>query len=210
MNTQQEVLDELRRKQQRAARFGMPPPAIIDPQEREKQRLRMQRFGGPEEWSHFQAAQTSVGVIRPDTLYVHGVDYLSSDQVRGYFSMCYPEDIEWLNDSTCNVKFPSAEVALLAYNTNAVNSKLESLDNFGNELVTAFGYQHEDRSIPLQIRFATDKDVKGEDVSGVESQYYKWRNQGLLHKPITRKRPAKKPRQPKLEDSVSKIDIDKE
>ena len=206
MNTQEAVLEALRKKQQRAARFGMPPPAVNDPEEREKQRRRMQRFGGPEAWSHFQPAQSAAGGIRPDTLYVHGVDYLSSDQVISYFGVFYPESVEWLNDSTCNVKFPSAEVALLAYNTNAVDSKLDSLENHENVLVSAFGYRHEDRSIPLQIRFATDKDIKSEEVTGTKSQYYKWR-QGILSKPITRKNP--KPKSP-LEEAVAKLDVDKE
>lgn len=208
MNTQEAVLEALRKKQQRAARFGMPPPAANDPEEREKQRRRMQRFGGPEAWSHFQPAQSAAGGIRPDTLYVHGVDYLSSDQVISYFAVFYPESVEWLNDSTCNVKFPSAEVALLAYNTNAVDRKLDSLENHDNVLVSAFGYRHEDRSIPLQIRFATEKDIKSEEVTGTESQYYKWR-QGILSKPITRKRNPK-PKSPPLEEAVAKLDVDKE
>ena len=206
MNTQEAVLEALKKKQQRAARFGLPPPVANDPEEREKQRRRMQRFGGPEAWSHFQPAQSAAGVIRPDTLYVHGVDYLSSDQVTSYFAVFYPESVEWLNDSTCNVKFPSAEVALLAYNTNAVNTKLESLENHSNVLVPAFGYRHEDRSIPLQLRFSTDQDLKSAEVTGTQSQYYQWR-QGLLNKPITR-RHGRKPQPTPLEEAVEKLDVE--
>ena len=117
----------------------------------------MLRFGGPEKCEYYHTAKESQGTVRTDSLYVFGVDFMSSDQVMAYFEVFYPVEVEWLNDSSCNVKFPSPEVALLAYNTNAVSRKVETLEGFGNELTQAFGYQHDGKSIPLQIRFATEK-----------------------------------------------------
>lgn len=44
-------------------------------------------------------------------LHLYGVDYMSTDNIRGYFGIKYMIKIEWLNDSSCNIVLPSKEVA---------------------------------------------------------------------------------------------------
>ncbi|GLC70763.1 hypothetical protein PLESTF_001030700 [Pleodorina starrii] len=42
---------------------------------------------------------------RPDTIYLYGVDVMSTKEVLSYFSEYGPVFVEWLDDSSCNVVF---------------------------------------------------------------------------------------------------------
>jgi hypothetical protein len=56
-----------------------------------------------------------------DSLYVYGVDFMSTDDVKRYFkkylelSTTTEDQVRWINDSSCVVKFPSSDLAKLAY-----------------------------------------------------------------------------------------------
>jgi hypothetical protein len=43
---------------------------------------------------------------RTDTLHVYGTDVLSTEDIIRYFLDYSPQWVEWINDSSCNVKFP--------------------------------------------------------------------------------------------------------
>ena len=66
--------------------------------------------------------------ILQDSLYLYGVDYMSTSDVKTYFSRYQGEtneaeekveeetfQIKWINDSSCVVKFPSEDIAKMAY-----------------------------------------------------------------------------------------------
>ncbi|CAK0813436.1 unnamed protein product, partial [Prorocentrum cordatum] len=48
---------------------------------------------------------------RPDTLHCYGVDFLSTREVLDLLRDYGPQQVEWLDDSSCNVVFESAEAA---------------------------------------------------------------------------------------------------
>ena len=53
-------------------------------------------------------ARTEVSPVvdrRPDTIHVYGVDLMSTKDVLGYFREYKPSFVEWINDSSCNVRF---------------------------------------------------------------------------------------------------------
>ena len=42
-----------------------------------------------------------LGEVRPDALFVHGVDDMSTKDVFAYFSDFGPGSIEWIDDTSC-------------------------------------------------------------------------------------------------------------
>ena len=55
-------------------------------------------------------------VFNEDTLYLYGVDYMSTDDIKAHFNSFGEEkNVTWINDSSCRVQFESAEVARRAY-----------------------------------------------------------------------------------------------
>jgi prolyl-tRNA editing enzyme YbaK/EbsC (Cys-tRNA(Pro) deacylase) len=48
--------------------------------------------------------------LRPNTLYCYGVDFLSTKDVLAAFGDYAPQNIEWIDDSSCNVVFEGTEV----------------------------------------------------------------------------------------------------
>ena len=43
------------------------------------------------------------GDLRPGVLHLHGTDELSTADVFGYFQAYPPRNIEWINDSSCEI-----------------------------------------------------------------------------------------------------------
>lgn len=48
---------------------------------------------------------------RVDTIYLYGVDRMSTDECLRYFEDYGPSSVEWLDDSSCNVVFGDADSA---------------------------------------------------------------------------------------------------
>ena len=47
-------------------------------------------------------------IIRPDTLYLYGTDFMSTKDIKLYIGTQFPEiEIKWINDSSCSVVFPN-------------------------------------------------------------------------------------------------------
>jgi hypothetical protein len=67
--------------------------------------------------------------ILPDTIYLYGVDYMSTFDIKTYFERFASEkealEVKWLNDSSCLVKFESEDFAKKAYSESALSSSLE-------------------------------------------------------------------------------------
>jgi hypothetical protein len=153
----------------------------------------MQRFESSDqkEVSYWEKYSEPTGDLRKDTLYVYGVDYLSSQKLLNYFQYFQPTKVEWLNDTSCNVIFPSEDNALQALNFHCLE-KIEDRENFENKKRAALGYQMNDEVIPIYIRFACSGDVKGEDVKAKDSKYYKWsKKNSLRRKDISRRNDRK-------------------
>jgi len=56
--------------------------------------------------------------IVPDVLYLYGVDYMSTNDIKTYFERYTVSgtdkeilEVRWINDSSCTVKFESADLA---------------------------------------------------------------------------------------------------
>ena len=128
--------------------------------------------------------------IKKSTLYIYGVDYLNTEKILEYFHYFSPSKVEWLNDTSCNVIFPSEDNTLQALNTCCLE-KIENPEEFENIKRTAIGYQIKDEVIPIFIRFSSEGDVKGEEVKAENSKFYKWEKKGkkeLKNKAIGRKK----------------------
>jgi len=80
------------------------------------------------EWTQHKAPPVPIlagSEIVPDSLYLYGVDFMSTDNVREYFSRYFRDSemtveeqnkaVIWINDSSCVIKLPSAERATKAY-----------------------------------------------------------------------------------------------
>mmetsp|Transcript_11335 Transcript_11335/g.16758 ORF Transcript_11335/g.16758 Transcript_11335/m.16758 type:complete len:102 (-) Transcript_11335:42-347(-) len=97
-----------------------------------------------------------------------------------YFKTFSPNSVEWINDSSCNVVFPSSEYANAALTTCAV----EEVDD-QNKLKLAVGYESQGKIVPLYLRYSTEGDKKPE--ASTKSKYYEWKR-NIRNKPISRKK----------------------
>ena len=94
---------------------------------------------------------------RYDTLYVYGVDKLSTENIFEYFEEYGPTFVEWINDSSCNVVFSD---------TFGTRRALEGLTQATSSHIveTSFGFlirpAHHYKSQPMFMRFSTVLDVK--------------------------------------------------
>eukprot|EP00826_Nyctotherus_ovalis_P042229 TRINITY_DN4320_c0_g1_i2.p1 TRINITY_DN4320_c0_g1~~TRINITY_DN4320_c0_g1_i2.p1 ORF type:complete len:194 (+),score=54.77 TRINITY_DN4320_c0_g1_i2:280-861(+) len=142
-------------------------------EELEKRYDRLKRFGTSCDVNQHQPTNPSMeSTIQKDSLHVYGVDYMSTEDVRTYFKGYDIVQIKWLNDSSCNVKFPSDQAAaevMERYGKGPVE---------GESSVWRQGPEAElnGKKFAIRIRFATDKDVKDPVVSGRDSKYYKRTN----------------------------------
>jgi hypothetical protein len=76
------------------------------------------------EWTEHKAPPVPIlagSEILPDSLYLYGVDFMSTGDVRKYFKKYFGyndtdgDNIKWINDSSCVIVFPSVDMAKLAY-----------------------------------------------------------------------------------------------
>ncbi|KAI8507302.1 hypothetical protein Bbelb_146820 [Branchiostoma belcheri] len=105
----------LEKRQQRAKRFGVTPPAE---EEAFAKRLELLR-------EELKEASEAEWGIRPEALHVEGVDDLNTQQVFDYFKQFAPGSIEWINDTSCNVVWldPNTAARAILYYTDS--SKIE-------------------------------------------------------------------------------------
>jgi hypothetical protein len=64
-----------------------------------------------------------------DSIYLYGVDYMSTFDIKSYFERFASDKealvVNWLNDSSCLVKFESEEKAKQAYADSSLTSAKE-------------------------------------------------------------------------------------
>lgn len=75
--------------------------------------------------------------VRPNVIHVYGTDQCSNSDLFAYFSREYPHEIEWINDSSCNIVFKNEELAQQALKNHEIQS---GKDTSGND-VGAFRQQ---------------------------------------------------------------------
>ena len=91
---------------------------------------------------------------------------MSTKGVLRHFGAYSPEKVEWIDDSSCVVKFPSQDQVKEAFG----NVAIKEFDEEANKAVKCLGYYHNEVEIPLYIRYATNSDEKPEDQK--HSKYY--------------------------------------
>ena len=67
--------------------------------------------------------------ILPDALYLYGVDYMSTNDIKTYFERYSTDkealEVKWINDSACIVKFEGEDQAKRAIKEQALSSSLQ-------------------------------------------------------------------------------------
>lgn len=191
----------------------------------EKLKARAERFGDEVEDSSNNAIkhlENRVGQLRSlekpeeirknaaiieDSLYLYGTDFMSTENIKEYMGLQFPDlSITWINDSSCTIKFNSADQAADAFKKFSIRPAVlessakeeQAFDERNFDSRTgwreALSYQHGRLGWQaLWIRFATDLDVKKEETKGENSRFYKYqrkqqerRNPGLRHKAISK------------------------
>lgn len=71
---------------------------------------------------------TENAIIREETLYLYGTDFMSTRDIKFYIGTQFPQiDIQWINDSSCTIKFPDngqAEQAYMQYSVRPAALKV--------------------------------------------------------------------------------------
>ena len=108
--TVEDIELEIKKLQDRQQKFGNLT---------EESKIRLERLQRKLDFARHKEAPKPIendAVMNPDTLYLYGVDYMSTDDIKGYFDRFGEnKEVIWINDSSCRVKFESEEVALKAY-----------------------------------------------------------------------------------------------
>mmetsp|Transcript_5711 Transcript_5711/g.14851 ORF Transcript_5711/g.14851 Transcript_5711/m.14851 type:complete len:384 (-) Transcript_5711:289-1440(-) len=179
--------EEQEKVRKRAERFGIQEPKNLvsyeplrPPEDEGLRKKRAERFGmdyEPVDLTGVKNADlletrkdvdTSV-VRRPDAIHVYGIDVLSTSDIRLYFKEFYPQYVEWINDSSCNVLFEdilSAKKAVVTLGRPLPPS--EAPDSYGIDLDQipflwhrgVEDFMKEGVPVPLLFRIATVLDKK--------------------------------------------------
>jgi uncharacterized protein (DUF1330 family) len=126
-----EIKDKIEKMKGRFERFG--DELIRKGQKREVIKLEKRL-----EWTEHKAPPLPIlkdSVMLSDSLYLYGVDFMSTKDVENYFKRFSnsmevegePSEfkVNWINDSSCVVKLPSAEMAQKAYNQTKLSEPRE-------------------------------------------------------------------------------------
>ena len=104
-----ETLEELLRRRKRAARFGI----TVEKERKDEGGVNdgnLEKSGGWEEIALEMRRDVERGeTLRGEAVHVYGVDSLSTGEVIDYFEG-FDVAVEWLNDSSCNVRFKNEEI----------------------------------------------------------------------------------------------------
>ena len=78
----------------------------------------MERLQRKLEFARHKEAPTPLQLeanIVPDTIYLYGVDYMSTNDIKTYLERYSSNkdllEVKWINDSSCTVKFESEELS---------------------------------------------------------------------------------------------------
>ena len=70
-----------------------------------------------------------------DTLYLYGVDYMSTKEVKEYFKAFKEPEVTWINDSACRIKFEGQELATNAYKAISLPGNSDDSIHIGEALL---------------------------------------------------------------------------
>ena len=145
----------------------------------------------------FRSSESPTGMSRPESLLVHGVNNMSTQEILNYFEEFEPMGIEWISDSSCNVFWHDSfiPIKLLSTKTKPSSSKsdrsvrslkrkassMSSDDETNSTDVSPPGHWREgnfqsidkpESEVKLYLRYTTLEDRK---VRGAEnkSEYYR-------------------------------------
>ncbi|KAI9496972.1 hypothetical protein BDB00DRAFT_785080 [Zychaea mexicana] len=129
-----------------------------------------QKFNGEEEEN-----QSKESIPRPEALFLHGLDEMSTKDIRAYCSNLSLEKIEWINDTSCNLVFANKEAVEKAIEELLVSDIEDPVTHRILRKARAYTQESSGHVFDnLHIRIATDWDVK-ERGARDRSRYY------LLH-----------------------------
>ncbi|KAI9268130.1 hypothetical protein BDA99DRAFT_504925 [Phascolomyces articulosus] len=112
---------------------------------------------------------------RPEAIFLHGLDEMSTKDIRAYCNNLPLEKIEWINDTSCNLVFADEEGAQQAIDTLLASDIQDPVTHHILRKAKAYTQENSDHVFNnLHIRIATTWDVK-EPGARDRSRYY------LLH-----------------------------
>lgn len=136
----------------------------------------------------FRSSASPFGLTRPESLLVHGVNRMSTQEILNHFEDFQPIGIEWISDHSCNVFWHEAlsPLRVLAVKSTAVaptqTSKRKRRSERDNEVppgewreATFALPDKPDESVVLHLRYTTLDDRK---VRGAENQSEYYRQHG--------------------------------
>ena len=101
-----------------------------------------------------------------------------------YFKLYHPKKVEWINDSSCNIMFQSERFTEEAFQhltqkKDYTDRKLFDISTKKKKIYLkdwrcSFPFTKDRIDLILEMRYATDKDVKNEETKPLDSQYYKY------------------------------------
>lgn len=114
---------------------------------------------------------------RANVLHCYGVDFLSNKELLGIFAEFEPKDVEWLDDSSCNVTFAADGIPSTVMQSLSLGEQLEEPWIRTKPLTLSASAQEgkkvAQREFQLQLRVATEADRKDPGHSGhTDSVYY--------------------------------------
>ncbi|QDZ19961.1 nuclear cap-binding protein subunit 3 [Chloropicon primus] len=195
--------EEIKKREKRAERFstdlGITYKAVEKSEYEEKKKKRAERFGmeykepdlsGMMEVDLLEKRKDADGSSssRLDTVHVYGVDLLSTKDIMKYFSEYFPQYVEWINDSSCNVVFADAGTAkrvlaslgkpLAEANEDDTNSVDQLFKSMGKTWHKGTDFLKNGKTpVPIMFRLATDEDVKPRE-RGVSRYLWRGRDAG--------------------------------
>ena len=105
----EELESEIKKIQERQEKYGTQTEESLIIMERLQRRLDFAR--------HKEAPKPILkgSTLLEDTIYLYGVDYMSTSDIKGYFERFTTNNdgeqlvVAWIDDSSCTVKFESTE-----------------------------------------------------------------------------------------------------
>ncbi|OLP91532.1 hypothetical protein AK812_SmicGene26765 [Symbiodinium microadriaticum] len=166
----------------------------------------MEDIGGVMEEAHIcpRREHNSYAPTRPNVLHCFGVDFLSNKEVMEIFAAWQPQQVEWLDDSSCNLVFEAEDSVQKAKQELALPGQSSPDEVWLKTKPISIGKQKDAKKgkarrgglkeLCLQLRVATEADRKDPGHSGhTDSVYYAHvKEQQALEKQATELRRMKK------------------
>eukprot|EP00164_Ancoracysta_twista_P007100 GFYU01010024.1.p1 GENE.GFYU01010024.1~~GFYU01010024.1.p1 ORF type:complete len:426 (+),score=115.39 GFYU01010024.1:142-1278(+) len=158
--------DAQKKKDARAARFGIQSQPNEDLQEIMKRKARGERFGAEEsnldkmdtDLRDPRREPTATAELRPSVLHLYGTDNMSTQDVEAFFAVYLPSWVEWLDDSSCNIIFEDEMTVKRVLHNLSV--PITDGDTNPNPWRASIDFKKGNKKERLQMRIATSEDVK--------------------------------------------------